>query len=131
MDEAIQHQLRSGLPGRGAPKGRLESLAADYEKAKGQLAKRVEDEANVRKSTTAIAHPQDLHQTRQRRAEQLAGFANHEPRQGGQPQLLGQTLGPIGRIWRTGCDQRTPRSPPLHGSTRWRNMLWLLLGGQG
>ena len=50
VDEDIQHQLRSGCQGMWQLKGRLESLAADRaEKAKGQLAKRAEDEANAQK----------------------------------------------------------------------------------
>ena len=86
VDEAIQHQLRSGLPGDVAQlKGRLESLAADRaEKAKGQLAKRAEDEAN--------AFVKVLHEQRERilktrtkhdsDVEQLAFvFADHELRQ--------------------------------------------------
>jgi hypothetical protein len=86
LDDAIQHQLRAGLPADVAQlKDRLEALAADRaERAKGQLSKRADDEANAfvkvlqeqreRILKTRTKHDSDF--------DQLAfGFADHELRQ--------------------------------------------------
>jgi hypothetical protein len=86
VDEAIQHQLRAGLPADVAQlKDRLESLAADRaERAKHQLAKRAEDEANafikvLQEQRERILKTRTKHDSE---FEQLAfGFADQELRQ--------------------------------------------------
>jgi Helicase conserved C-terminal domain/Type III restriction enzyme, res subunit len=86
VDETIQHQLRGALPADVAQlKDRLESLAADRaERAKGQLSKRAEDEANafvkvLQEQRERILKTRTKHDSE---FEQLAfGFADHELRQ--------------------------------------------------
>ena len=86
VDEAIQRQLRAGLPADVAQlKDRLESLAADRaERARGLLSKRAEEEANsfvkvLQEQRERILRTRTRHDNE---FEQLAfGFADHELRQ--------------------------------------------------
>ena len=86
VEETIQHQLRVALPADVAQlKDRLESLAADRaERAKGQLSKRADDEANafvkvLEEQRERILKTRTKHDSE---FEQLAfGFADHELRQ--------------------------------------------------
>ncbi|WP_255003184.1 DISARM system SNF2-like helicase DrmD [Cyanobium sp. HWJ4-Hawea] len=86
VDEAIQHQLRVGLPADVAQlKDRLEALAAERaERARGQLGKRAEDEANafvkvLQEQRERILKTRTKHDSE---FDQLAfGFADQELRQ--------------------------------------------------
>jgi hypothetical protein len=86
VEETIQHQLRGQLPGDVAQlKDRLEALATERaERAKAQLAKRADDEANafvkvLEEQRERILKTRTKHDSE---FEQLAfGFADHELRQ--------------------------------------------------